>query len=346
LYITIILFGGKNMLKKSISLLLTLSMTAVVLVGCGTKEKSGNEVETLKKVTVILDWVPNTNHTGLYVAKDNGYFKEQGLDVEIIQPAEGSTSTLIAAGKGDFGISYQEDVTYARTAKEPLPIKAIATIIQHNTSGFAAPVEKNIKSPKDFEGKTYGGWGSPSENAILKALMESDNGDFSKLKMVDAGAEDFFAVTKKAIDFEWIFYGWTGIEAKLKNIPINYIDIGKLNSDLDYYTPVIIANENKLKEDPETAKKFLKAVTKGYEYCIEKPKESAKILLNNAPETTEALAYESQEYMKDQYKAEAKRWGEMKTSDWDNYTKFLLDRKLIEKDMKANEAFTNEYLPD
>jgi ABC-type nitrate/sulfonate/bicarbonate transport system substrate-binding protein len=346
LYINIILYGGNNMLKKSISLLLTLSLTAVVFVGCGTKEKSENKVEPLKKVTVILDWVPNTNHTGLYVAKDNGYFKEQGLDVEIIQPAEGSTATLIAAGKGDFGISYQEDVTYARTAKDPLPIKAIATIIQHNTSGFAAPVKKNIKSPKDFEGKTYGGWGSPSENAILKALMESDNADFSKLKMVDAGAEDFFAVTKKAIDFEWIFYGWTGIEAKLKNIPINYIDIGKLNSDLDYYTPVIIANENKLKEDHETAKKFLKAVTKGYEYCIEKPKESAKILLNNAPETNEALAYESQEYMKDQYKAEAKRWGEMKTSVWDNYTKFLLDRKLIEKDMKANEAFTNEYLPD
>lgn len=334
------------MLKKAISLLLTVSITTVLFVGCGTKDESVKKDEALKKVTVILDWVPNTNHTGLYVARDNGYFKEEGLDVEIIQPAEGSTSSLIAAGKGDFGISYQEDVTYARTSKDPLPIKAIATIIQHNTSGFAAPVEKNIKSPKDFEGKTYGGWGSPSETAILKALMEKDNADFSKLKMVDAGAEDFFAVTKKSIDFEWIFYGWTGIEAKLKNIPIDYIDIGKLNPDLDYYTPVIIANENKLKADPEMARKFLKAVTKGYEYCIEKPEESAKILLKNAPETDETLAIESQKYLKDQYKAEAKRWGEMKESVWNNYTKFLLDRKLIEKDMKASEAFTNEYLPD
>jgi ABC-type nitrate/sulfonate/bicarbonate transport system substrate-binding protein len=332
--------------KKAISLLLTASMTLVLFVGCGTKEESVKKEETLKKVTIILDWVPNTNHTGLYVAKDNGYFKEEGLDVEIIQPAEGSASSLIAAAKGDFGISYQEDVTYARTSKSPLPIKAIATIIQHNTSGFASPVGKNIKSPKDFEGKTYGGWGSPSEVAILKALMEKDNADFSKLKMVDAGSEDFFAVTKKAIDFEWIFYGWTGIEAKLKNIPIDYIDIGKLNKDLDYYTPVIIANENKLKENPEIAKKFLKAVTKGYEYSMEKPEESARILLKNAPETNEALALESQKYLKNQYKADAKRWGEMKESVWNNYTKFLLDRKLIEKDMKASEAFTNEYLPD
>ena len=241
--------------------------------------------------------------------------------------------------------SYQEDVTYARTAKEPLPVKAIATIIQHNTSGFAAPKAKNIKSPKDFEGKTYGGWGSPSESAILKAIMEKDNADFSKLKIVDAGTDDFFAVTKKNIDFEWIFYGWTGIEAKLKNIPIDYIDIGKLNSDLDYYTPVIIANENKLKKDPETVRKFLAATTKGYEYCIANPEESAKILVKNAPETDKKLALESQKYMKNQYKAESKKWGVMKTSVWDNYTKFLLDRKLIPKDMKASEAFTNEYLP-
>ncbi|MGV8982344.1 ABC transporter substrate-binding protein [Clostridium sp.] len=334
------------MLKKALSLLLTVSMTTVLFVGCAAKDQGEKKEEALKKVTVILDWIPNTNHTGLYVAKDKGYFKEEGLDVEIIQPAEGSTSTLIAAGKGDFGISYQEDVTYARTAKDPLPIKAIATIIQHNTSGFAAPVGKSIKSPKDFEGKTYGGWGSPSESAILKALMEKDNADFSKLKIVDAGTDDFFAVTKKNIDFEWIFYGWTGIEAKLKNIPIDYIDIGKLNSDLDYYTPVIIANENKLKSDPELAKKFLAATTKGYEYCITNPEESAEILVKNAPETDKTLALESQKYMKNQYKAESEKWGVMKESVWNNYTKFLLDRKLIPKDMKASEAFTNEYLPE
>nr|WP_246578212.1 ABC transporter substrate-binding protein [Clostridium frigoris] len=317
----------------------------IMFVGCGAKEESPKKEVTLKKVIVILDWIPNTNHTGLYVAKDKGYYKQQGLDVEIIQPAQGSTTSLIATGKGDFGVSYQEDVTYARTAKVPLPVKAIATILQHNTSGFASPKTKNIKSPKDFEGKTYGGWGSPSESAILKAIMEKDNATFSKLKTVDAGTDDFFAVTKKNIDFEWIFYGWTGIEAKLKNIPIDYIDIGKLNPDLDYYTPVIIANENKLKQDPETARKFLTATTKGYEYCIANPVESAKVLVKNAPETDKTLALESQKYMKNQYKAEAKKWGVMKTSVWDNYTKFLLDRKLIPKDMKASEAFTNEYLP-
>ncbi|WP_251861925.1 ABC transporter substrate-binding protein [Clostridium sp. Marseille-Q2269] len=335
------------MLKKKISIALAAILSVALLAGCSPKDTvKKEEGKKLRKVKVILDWVPNTNHTGLYVAKDKGYYKEEGLDVEIIQPSEGGTSSLIASGKGDFGVSYQEDVTYAKTAKNPLPIKAIATIIQHNTSGFAAPKSKNIKTPKDFTGKSYGGWGSPSEKAILKAIMAKDGGDFSKLKMVDMGSEDFFVATRKNIDFAWIFEGWTGIEARLKNIPLDFIELRKLNKNLDYYTPVIIANENSLKKDPNLAKKFMKATTRGYEYCISNPEDSAKILLKNAPEIDEKLAIESQKYLKDKYKDDSKRWGEMKEEVWNNYTKFLLDNKLIEKNMNGKEAFTNEYLPE
>ena len=95
-------------------------------------------------VTVILDYVANTNHTGMYVALDQGYYEEEGLNVNIVEPTEGATATLVAVGKGDFGISYQEDVTVALTSKEALPIKAIATLIQHNTSGFVTYADKQI----------------------------------------------------------------------------------------------------------------------------------------------------------------------------------------------------------
>ncbi|MCY6372001.1 ABC transporter substrate-binding protein [Clostridium ganghwense] len=339
------------MKKRILSIITAVSLTAALFVGCAgsgaaDKNKAAEAKKELKKVTVILDWVPNTNHTGLYVAKDKGYYAEEGLDVNIIQPSEGGAADLIAAKKGEFGISYQEQVTFARTAENPLPIKAVAAIIQHNTSGFASPKDKNITSPKDFAGKTYGGWGSPSEQQILKAIMEKDGADFSKLKMVDVGSDDFFTITKKNVDFEWIFYGWTGIEAELKGFPINYIDLGKLDKRMDYYTPVIIANEDTLKNDPELAKKFLKATTKGYEYCMEKPEESAKILLKAAPEIDEKLAVASQKYLADKYKADAKRWGEMKDEVWNNYTQFLYKKQLIPKDMDAKEAFTNEYLPE
>ena len=174
-------------------------------------DAKAGDADQLEKVTVILDYVANTNHTGMYVALDQGYYKEAGLDVEIIEPTEGATATLIAVGKGDFGISYQEDVTIALTSKDPLPIKTIATLIQHNTSGFVTYADKDIKSPKDFEGKTYAGWGGPGEEAVLKAVMTKDGADFSKLNMVISDGSGFEALKDK-VDIEWFFEGWDNVK--------------------------------------------------------------------------------------------------------------------------------------
>ena len=133
--------------------------------------------EELEDVTVILDYVPNTNHTGMYVALYKGWYEEEGLNVEIIEPTEGATATLIAVGKGDFGISYQEEVTMALTSEDPLPIRAVAAVIQHNTSGFATWAGKDITSPADFGGKTYSCWGGPGEAAVINAVMTEAGAD-------------------------------------------------------------------------------------------------------------------------------------------------------------------------
>lgn len=330
-------------LNKLLSLGLISTLMLGTLSGCISKKENTNSDN--KKVTMVLDWTPNTNHTGLYVALEKGYFKEEGLDVDIVQPSDGGATTLVATGKADFGISYQEEVTFAKTSEDPLPIKAIATIIQHNTSGFASPKYKNITSPKDFVGKTYGGWGSPSEDAILDVVMQKYGAKFKDLKVVNVGDDDFFTAVKNNIDFMWIFEAWTGIEAKLQGMDLNYMPLKDLDKRLDYYTPVIISNEKLLNENPELAKKFLKATSKGYEYAIENPIEAANILVKYSPEINKDLAIESQKYLANQYKAEASIWGEMKDSVWDNYTNFLREYNVINKDMKASEAYTNEFLP-
>lgn len=333
------------MLKKKIISVVLASVAALTLfTGCSKNNVSDSGNEDLQKVTLILDWTPNTNHTGFYVAKEKGYYKELGLDVEIIQPSEGSSLQLLAAGKGDFAVSYQEDLTYARTSDSPLPVMAIGTIIQHNTSGFASPKEKGIETIKDFEGKVYGGWGSPSEQAILKAVMEKNGADFSKLTTVDVGTEDFFIATKNNLDFEWTFEAWTNIEAKLRGFDINYIPVRNLDPALDYYTPIIATTEDTVNNKKDLAKKFMEATTKGYEYTIENPEESANILVSKVPEISEELAIESQIYLKDKYKEDTEVFGEMKESVWDNYTKFLYDNKLINVEMKSSEAYTNEFL--
>lgn len=331
--------------KKLISVCLASVLVAGVLSGCSKKEeKSANG--DLEKVTVVLDWTPNTNHTGLYTALENGYYKEQGLDVEIVQPPEGGADTLVASGKADFGISYQEQVTYAKTSEDPLPIKAIAAVIQHNTSGFASPAEKNIKTPKDFENKIYGGWGSESEKAVINSVMKKNGADYKKVTIADIGQDDFFTATTNSVDFAWIYEGWDAVSAKLKDFDLNFIPIRDFDERLDYYTPLIITNEALIKDNPELVKKFMKATTEGYQFAIDNPEDAAKILVKNAPEIDEELAIESQKFLASKYKDDAKRWGEMKEEVWNNYTAFLKEYKLIEKDMKAEDAYTNEFLPE
>jgi ABC-type nitrate/sulfonate/bicarbonate transport system substrate-binding protein len=297
------------------------------------------------KVSVGLDWTPNTNHTGLYVAQEQGYYAENGLDVEILQAQEGGTvEQLVAAGRLQFGISYQEAVTQARV--EGLPIVSVAAIIQHNTSGFASRAEQGITSPKDFEGKKYGAWGSPVEQAVIKGLMDCVGADFSKVEFVDIGATDFFVATERGdVDFAWIFEGWTGVEARERGIDLNMVLINDLRCVPDYYTPVLIASEETLAQQPELARAFLAATSRGYQFAISAPEEAADMLLKAAPELDAGLVRSSQEYLATQYQADAPRWGEQNVEVWRDYAHWMADRQLIPAMIEPEAAFTNEFLP-
>ena len=310
------------------------------------EDQAGNAAgQAMEDVTVILDYVANTNHTGMYVALDQGYYAGEGLDVKIVEPTEGATATLIAVGKGDFGISYQEDVTIALTSEDPLPIKAVATIIQHNTSGFATYADKDIKSPKDFEGKTYAGWGGPGEEAVLKAVMAKDGADFSRLSMVISDGSGFEAL-KNNVDVMWFFEAWDNVKCKMNDFPINYMEVRQLDERLDYYTPVIIANEKTLDNNPEMVEKFLKATEKGYRYAMENPAESAAILQKYAPDYSLEMLTMSQEYLAGKYMEDTDSWGVMKDEVWDRYTDFMVEYGVIKEAIPASECYTNEFLPE
>lgn len=306
-------------------------------------EKEEAAKDQLEKVTMVLDWTPNTNHTGLYVAQAQGFFEEQGLDVDIIQPGDAGADQLVASGKADFGISYQEGITLART--QGVPIVSIAAIIQHNTSGFAAPKEKGIASPKDFEGKTYGGWGSPIEKAVIETIMKADGGDVEKMAIINAGDADFFTMTEKDVDFAWIYYGWTGVEAELRGKDIDMIYLTDYSEKLDYYTPVLSTNEKMIDEKSDIVKKMVAAVAKGYEYAIENPEDAANILLVAAPDLSQDLVINSQKWLADKYQDDAEQWGVQKLDVWKNYADWMTENGVLEGDFDPEQAFTNEFLP-
>ncbi|RCW50061.1 ABC transporter substrate-binding protein [Paenibacillus prosopidis] len=327
----------------------------IALAGCGannapSENEKGQEQEQegadkpLEKVQVVLDWTPNTNHTGLYVARDKGFFKEQGLDVEIIQPGQSGADQMVASGSVQFGVSYQESITMARISD--VPLVSIAAVIQHNTSGFASPLAEGIDSPEKFEGKTYGGWGAPVEEAVIQSLMQEKKADVSKVNMVSIGDSDFFTAVKRDIDFAWIYYAWTGVEAELRGEKINMVYLTDYSDKLDYYTPVLVTNETMIAEKPEVVKAFTAAAAQGYQYAIDNPEDAAEILIKAEPDLNAELVRASQKWLSPKYQDDAARWGEQKLSVWENYSDWMFEHKLLEKELEAEKAFTNEFLPE
>lgn len=326
-------------------LIMLQAVMLLLAAGCAGSGQKDSSKKALQKVTVVLDWFPNTNHTGLYVAKTKHYFQKQGLDVKIIQPGDNITAEqMVASGKADFGISYQENVTTART--EGIPIVSIAAIIQHNTSGFASLKKDNITSPKDFEGKRYGGWGSPSEEAVIKTVMEKYGADYSKVKNIVLGQTDFFKSIGREADFEWIYYGWDGIQAERNGKKLNLIMVKDLDPALDYYSPVIITSEKLAKGDKTLVKSFMKAAAQGYTFAIKHPEQAADILIQDVPDTNKGLVRASQKWLSTKYQDDAAEWGVQKEEVWRRYMDFLYDHKVIKKKINIKAAYTNEFLPN
>ncbi|MDQ0160253.1 ABC transporter substrate-binding protein [Alkalibacillus salilacus] len=330
-------------MKKLFLLILLLGL----LTACSDNEnnESQENQDELTSVDVVLDWTPNTNHTGLYVAQAEGYFEEQGLDVNIILPGEASPEQMIASGEVDFGISFQENITEARV--QDVPVVSIAAVIQHNTSGFAALEGSGITSPADFEGKIYGGWGAPLEEVVISSLMQQEGADVDEVETVNIGDSDFFtAVERQDIDFGWIYYGWDGIEAELRGTDLNMIYLTDYSEKLDYYTPVLATSESIVNDQPDLAKSFIHAASEGYQFAIENPEEAANILIEAEPDLDKELVKASQEWLSPRYQDDASRWGQQELDTWENYAEWMQDHDLLDGEFTAEDAFTNEFLPE
>ncbi|WP_306212514.1 ABC transporter substrate-binding protein [Actinoplanes sp. RD1] len=319
--------------------------SAVVLAtaACGGDDDGDAAAGGLTKIQVALDWTPNTNHTGLYVAQSKGFFRAHGLEVELVQPGDADASALVAADKVPFAVSAQEALTQARA--EGAPLVSVAAVIQHNTSGFASPKDRNLTRPAQYAGKTYGGYGGPVEEPLLKTIVKADGGDPATIRSVNVGDADFFAATKKGIDFEWIYYGWDGVKAELLDQPVNIQYVKDYAPELDFYTPILITNEKRISGDPELVRSFVAAASEGYTYAAKNPAESAGILLKAAPDLDADLVQKSQEWLSPRYQDDAARWGEQKPEIWTGFSKWLYDQKVISTEVDASKAYSNDFLP-
>ena len=329
----------KNVLAMGLAAVMAVSMTGTVSVFA--------EEQATEKITFVLDWTPNTNHTGLYAAQSLGYFEEQGLEVEIVQPPEDGADALVASGKAQFGVSFQDTMAPGVAGENALPTTAVAALIQHNTSGIVSRKGEGMDTPKGMEGKKYATWDSPVEKAMIQNVVEEDGGDYSKVEMIPSTVTDeVSALQSESVDAIWIFYGWAGVKMELEGLETDYFAFKDINPVFDYYTPVVIANNDFLANEPETAEKFLTALRDGYEYAIENPEEAADILCEAAPELDRELAVASQKYLSEQYKAEVEQWGYIDPERWNSFYQWLNDNELVKTMIPENTGFSNDYLPE
>ena len=340
-------------LKKIIFLGVIIVIFTGYLVGRYYLNKGAADKETnMTKVTLALDWTPNTNHTGIYIAKTKGFFQNQGLDVEILPfTSNASPDVLVSLGKADIGISSTEWII--GDAALGSPVKSIAAIIQHNTSALITLADSGLKRPKDLANKKYGGFGAPFESAVVGQIIKKDGGKpVIKNITIDVGA--LKALEGKRIDFVWAYQGWEVIEAKREGFKVNVMPITDYGI-ADYYSPVFITSQKTIETKKEILGKFMKALSDGYEFARTNPKESATILIQSVPAGTfpdEGLVYESQEYLSPRYADKERVWGLQDAKAWQDFGKFLLDSGSITdqngktvKEIDLDSLYTNELLP-
>ena len=297
-------------------------------------------------VTVVLDWTPNTNHTGLYVAQAEGWYADAGLDVEIIQPGEQGSLAAVASGAAEFGVSVQEEIIPARSTG--VPVVSIAAILASNTSAFLALADEGIDSPADFPGHRYGGFGGPLETALVRTLVECGGGDPDAVEFVEVGNVDYrVGLERDHYDFVWIFEGWDGIRLReLSDVDVTTVPFDEYFDCIpDWYTPLLATSETLIAEQPETVAAFLEATARGYEFAIENPDAAADILLEAVPELDEELVSASQRYLADEYAAEGTAWGHQSPEVWQRFAEFLADAGLVEDVIDTEAAYTNAFLP-
>lgn len=341
------------MKKKLLSILLVAGLT-LGLAACGNTDNNGGDANgsaasenntTLTEITFVLDWTPNTNHTGVYVADALGYFEEAGLDVTIVQPPEDGAEIMVGSGKAQFGVSFQDYLVPLFAQDNGLSIEACAAILQHNTSGIISRAGEGLDTPKGMEGKKYATWDLDLEKATIKHVVEADGGDYSKVELIPSTVTDeVTALESKQVDAIWVYYGWAGIACEVAGLETDYFAFADISPELDFYSPVIIGNGDWMAANPDTAKAFLSAVKKGYEYAIANPADAADILCQAAPELSKDLVVASQEWMADQYKAEVEQWGYIDAARWNAFFQWVNDNGLSENPVPLDTGFTNAYL--
>ncbi len=351
--------------RRSVATLAAGAVVALTLTACGgtgsdatgsNSPGAGNSsgsADKLAEISFALDWAPNTNHIGVYVAQELGYFDDAGLDVEILPYGSTDVLQLVSAGEADFGIAGQSAVQVARTAG--LDVVSVLSATQTD-AGRLVTLEsrKDITQPADLDEKIFGGFGSPLYSAIAETMI-THNGGKGEFTEVSLDTGSYEALSQGSIDFTLSIATWENVQGEIENRPyraFRYQDYGVP----DQHSLGIVSSDTFLASHHDDAAAFIQAVARGYEFAAENPQEAADLLIAANPDTLSTateLVHRSAELMATEYFVSKDRpVGAADPHMWEEFGSFLFERgflvdssgKVLTEEPDWSEYFTNEYL--
>lgn len=275
------------MMRRISTLFLTALLCLSLLAGCGAQtgptDSSGGSAES-KELDVVLDWYPNALHAFLYVAIEKGYYAEEGLQVNIRFPSNANDAiSLVAAGKADIGLYYQQDVIQAR-ADQGVPVKSIGAVVQAPLNIVLSLKDKNITSPADLVGKTVGYAGTELSEALIRSIMNYVGADYSAVTMIDVGFDLMSSMTTGNVDATiGCLVNHEVPQMEEEGFAVSWFDLDDYGVPT-YYEGVFLANDDAIENDSETLKAFLRASARGFADMQADPEEALRILLDNQNE--------------------------------------------------------------
>jgi putative hydroxymethylpyrimidine transport system substrate-binding protein len=302
--------------------------------------------QDLTRVTLALDWYPNANHAGIYVAQDRGHFTDAGLDVEIVVPSDPTTVLqTVGAGRDTFGISYQSEVLFARG--QEVPVVSIAALVQHPLNSLMVLAESGIETPADLAGKSVAVTGLPADEAFLETILEEAGLSIDDVEVINVGYDLMPAVLSGRADAVIGVY-WTHetILAEQEGYDVRYLRIEEWGVP-DYYELVLVAGESTIADQEDVVRGMLGALQQGYEGAIADPGAALDLLISASPDLVRDVELEGLDLLMPLWTENGTiPFGTQTADRWDAFGAWLKDRDLLGEDVEIAAAWRGDLLPE
>ena len=326
------------------ALALAVLAIALALAACGEKsEEGGGEQESFN---LTLDFYPNPDHAGIYMAQKLGYFEEAGLDVSIDTPSDpAAPMKLVAAGRSDLAISYEPEVALAR--EQGLDVVAVAALVNRPLTSMIWLNKSGIKGVADLEGKTIATAGIPYQDAFLETILARVKLTPDDVKAVNVGFGLLPAlVGGSAQAMLGGFLNVEGVDLRERGKGPVVTPVDKLGVPT-YDELVLVARRPTLEEDPEKFRLFLAALERGTEAAVAQPGAATAAITEANPDLEPKLAAAEVKATLPLLGArvEGQPYGYMDPKEWETFVGWMRDNGLIDSLPRTSELLDNGYLP-